>query len=48
MTPEEIGALEAIDRQTIDCWRVNYSLAKAAAAGLTLQAWIEKRCNAGR
>lgn len=23
-------------------------LAKATAAGLTLQAWIEKRCNAGR
>lgn len=23
-------------------------LAKAEAAGLTLQAWIEKRCNAGR
>ncbi len=23
-------------------------LAKAAAAGLTLQAWIEKRCNAKR
>ena len=23
-------------------------LARATAAGLTLQAWIEKRCNAGR
>lgn len=23
-------------------------LAKATAAGLTLQAWIEQRCNAGR
>lgn len=28
MTPKTIGACEAIDRQTIDCWRANYSLDK--------------------
>jgi hypothetical protein len=45
--PDGVGKTARVELRVQPATKAAWQ-AKADAAGLTLQAWIEKRCNAGR